>query len=1218
MTNGPVKSMSRFSSFYHVPSETRRILRCRFASKLHVHQQGRFLNPDLKVTPDQIVLRLLAGLKVFSNAEWSTAEAAYVRTGPASSEPPDIQTLANLGWLRRIWGRAKISLKLRLAAQRAPAGELAAFKVLLSAIHERRYEVNFDARSAPGLADIVEAIEAGRIDPTEIVSRTPEWIAARLWEMNLAADATADSALGRWRDLWALLQYPSFVPGVVWSTADAKAFQEAAIRVVSTDPSLGSWIETRNLYARQAALEQNVSVEVADSRFRPLPDTLVDRALWAESLLIEERANDSLDICGDLFGLVGLLLADANAENNSPAPHPVVAQIIDMAICRAELFIDLLWRVRVRPKLLADLVIHPPSAGLACLLIASWRSPAGAWDRALVERDHQMGKAEAFADAVAILGEHLRAGRTDASEVAALLNWLHRRAGPGFIDDVVGADSLIAALRRELASCAGSTLLAIAQSLEGPDLGRGVGTSEFASVLDLSVLGGIEDKVDADTIVTAYARSIARGDYSLSAHRIGVAGAAALARMAGRTPALRHQFLYPMEVRGRFAAAAPQENELILADSIGRSLRTHIRILCRAVIGGATDAAADLFDALVAAVRAGALEHKEKGRVAAFAPRFENRIGAPVSDRPLAADLASALASVDRPRQEALLAVILETDEPLILAQLLSKSPPNLRSDIERRITALAPIDAAAIRSLPEMQARIDALLTAGAADAAASYMTAEVSLRTLGNPAGRELVQFQNKLRLDFLREDWVAIAATAHPNFSAPMEQAAAVEALHQFHALAALKRENRSPAFAKEVFASLFAKRPSLIFAANWFAAEISDLLQTDSFALLKGDQIRQGQKAIDELERMMEQLPAPLIDEGRECNRALLLLALGEPSQALTVLSTVTLVRLQDTAAAYRAIALARLGRQSEATAALDVAEHTFGRTPVLAAARSHIANGASFLSVPEVSVFENLVDNVASAIARFRTMNPDDQARVLQRQVDPFEALLVDYVRAAADAVVSLVPMMKGVRIDSIEDDLTAFIQHLLAARIQFLGWSAGDQSRGGYSARGNPGERDLLITWGSSVLALIEAVICDKPLTHSVMKADLESHFQKLLGYGNPRVFFHLTYAYIEDKVGLMQALEMLAEMASPPGFTYLGREPIPHDDSRPPGFVARYSADFGEVKVVFLVLNLGQQRQRQAAKTGAATKARPAQKARSAPRKRKRTEVSKQRRPTR
>jgi hypothetical protein len=114
--------MSRFPSFNHVPSETRRILRDRFVSKLRVVRQGRFLDPDLKVTPDQLVLRLLAGLKVSSNAEWPTAEIAYAGAGPTDSEPPDLQALANLGWVRRIWGRAKIGRDLRVAVRRAPAG----------------------------------------------------------------------------------------------------------------------------------------------------------------------------------------------------------------------------------------------------------------------------------------------------------------------------------------------------------------------------------------------------------------------------------------------------------------------------------------------------------------------------------------------------------------------------------------------------------------------------------------------------------------------------------------------------------------------------------------------------------------------------------------------------------------------------------------------------------------------------------------------------------------------------------------------------------------------------------------------------------------------------------------------------------------------------------------------------------------------------------------
>jgi hypothetical protein len=220
--------MSRFPSFNHVPSETRRILRDRLASKLHIVRHARLLDLKLEVTPDQVVLRLLAGLKIFSNGEWPTAEVAYARAGPTSNEPSDLQALANLGWLRLVWGRAEIGRDLRLAARRAPAGVMDAFKVLLSGIHGQRYEVSVAARSDPELADLVEAIEAGRSDPTQIVSRTPEWIAARLWEMTLAQEATPDSALRRWVDLWGLLQHPSLVPGAVWSTPDAKAFREAA------------------------------------------------------------------------------------------------------------------------------------------------------------------------------------------------------------------------------------------------------------------------------------------------------------------------------------------------------------------------------------------------------------------------------------------------------------------------------------------------------------------------------------------------------------------------------------------------------------------------------------------------------------------------------------------------------------------------------------------------------------------------------------------------------------------------------------------------------------------------------------------------------------------------------------------------------------------------------------------------------------------------------
>jgi hypothetical protein len=1189
--------MSRFPSFQYAPSETRQILRDRFSRKLRVSRQDRYLDPGLAYTRDVVALHLLQHMTLSPASEWSAVEAAYGAGGVSLSEAPDLQGLVSSNQVRAVWGRVKITRDVAARALRAPDGEMDAFKALVREIHAQTFGFDTDVGSDAELAILSEEILAGRLQPYRLVVRSPGWIAERLWESVRDQATSIEVALRRWVDLWGVLQHPDLIPERAWGLDDATAFREAALGVIASEPAaLAGWMETRDLWVRQLAFAHNVSVANAESRFPEPPNTAVDRALWLENQAVEGSAYGSLTDCEDVFGLARILLADVDAQNNGKAPHPLATAMFDLALGRPELFNAVLHQVRGHPRLLADLVLHPPTAALACLLIAQWRPLGGAWERSLAESDHQVSQADAFADGVAILGEHLRCETVSASEAAALLTWLHRRAGPGFVDDVAGAELLMANLRRELAICPEPLLLAMADSLRGPALDQGLGAPEFAAVLDLCDLGNVADLVEPESLIAAYEGALRADHYSLSACRVGAASGAVLARLSERTKGLRKRFLYPLNLGARLAAAPPDHNPFTLANALGRSVRTHIRVLCRAIVGSHRDIPSDLLDALVATVRSGALEHKEKGRVAAFAPSFESTLHSTRRDRPLANDLIAAMGRLNPAAQRTLLDAILETDEPLILAQILPNVPPNLRSRVEQRIAALAPDAAAEIRSLPEMHARIDQLLTAGAAEAAASYMAAERGLKMLGKPAGRELTRFRNDLRLAFLRQDWDAIINAPRPNFTAQLEQEFAVETLQQFRGLVALVGPNPEPAVAKAMFANLFTKRKSLIFATNWFAAGISELLVNDSFALLTGSEVRVGRQLLAELDRMVTALPGEPPDEVLECNRARLLLALGEPSQALTTLSSVPLTRLDAVAAAYRAVAFARLGQPAEATAALDGAEFRFGAMPILTAARAYIASGAAFLALPEVSAYDDLMVNVGSAISRFRLMGPQQQARVLSQQSDAFEALLIDYVRAAADAVVSLVPMMKGVDIDAIEDDLNAFVQHLLAARVQFFGWSVNDQSKGGYSANANAGERDIILSCGSTILAIVEALKCKSALTQDVVRADLESHFQKLLGYGNQRIFFHLTYAYIDVR-DVVTFLENAAATACPPGFKYLGQEKIPHEDSRPPGFVARYDADFGEVKVVFLVLNLGQHRQRNAAVTAGQTKARKASK---------------------
>lgn len=74
-----------------------------------------------------------------------------------------------------------------------------------------------------------------------------------------------------------------------------------------------------------------------------------------------------------------------------------------------------------------------------------------------------------------------------------------------------------------------------------------------------------------------------------------------------------------------------------------------------------------------------------------------------------------------------------------------------------------------------------------------------------------------------------------------------------------------------------------------------------------------------------------------------------------------------------------------------------------------------------------------------------------------------------------------------------------------------------DQSKGGWTANGNPGERDFAVHKDGITLTVMGAVVCGRPFRQESMQKQLTSHFQKLFAYDHCMVFFHLTYAYIKD-----------------------------------------------------------------------------------------------------
>ena len=679
---------------------------------------------------------------------------------------------------------------------------------------------------------------------------------------------------------------------------------------------------------------------------------------------------------------------------------------------------------------------------------------------------------------------------------------------------------------------------------------------------------------------------MADADYSLSAHRIRTGEAVALFKLARRASSNeREQFLNPISIKERLVAV-PEKDRFAEERVIGQSIREHIRVLSRAVAGWAEKMPDELVQALTDTIRAGALRHEEKSRVAAFSPSYEANALIQAIDCPIAADIGAALRALGDVHRDKLLGAVLETDEPMMLAQLMMDCPQITRGRIQERVAELTPSKAGDIYSLTHVQARIEALLSAGLGEAANWFMEEERELQTWGRGpnSDRELTRLRTALRLNLLRGEWNKISTSEPPPDLTHAVRQLAMDTIEFYKAVAALRNPEGNRQIAEKTFARLQKSHPDVgAYVQNLFAARIT-LLLNGGFGELQDAALLRGRRILEEAEEMM--LRVRVIDgsvtESFQCNKALLLLAMGRSEQAHELLASLNTTGLSTTLSAYRAVALGKLERGPEALAILDQTERMLGSSDLLRAAREHIMSGEPFSVNVNISSDDNPVPRTKAALFDLKQMNPDQQAEVLMAQPAPFNVFVSNHVRSASASVTALVPMMKHVVVDSSEDDLSALIRELLTQSLEFLGWSVSDQSKGGHTAKGNPGERDLILKKGSTTLAVIEAVVCKQ----YVSSQNLKKHFQKLFSYSECNLFFLLTYSYIENPSDIVYRLREVARNDSPDGFEYYQFDEIPHTDSRPAGFTAHYKAKMGTVKVVFLVLDLNQHSQRNAAIT--------------------------------
>jgi hypothetical protein len=80
-----------------------------------------------------------------------------------------------------------------------------------------------------------------------------------------------------------------------------------------------------------------------------------------------------------------------------------------------------------------------------------------------------------------------------------------------------------------------------------------------------------------------------------------------------------------------------------------------------------------------------------------------------------------------------------------------------------------------------------------------------------------------------------------------------------------------------------------------------------------------------------------------------------------------------------------------------------------------------------------------------------------------------------------------------VKLNLTQEQLAAVLQGILNARLRLVSWALGDQSKGGWTAEGNPGERDLVVKRDTAILSVIEAIMVRNPTTQQAVRNNLTS-----------------------------------------------------------------------------------------------------------------------------
>lgn len=523
--------------------------------------------------------------------------------------------------------------------------------------------------------------------------------------------------------------------------------------------------------------------------------------------------------------------------------------------------------------------------------------------------------------------------------------------------------------------------------------------------------------------------------------------------------------------------------------------------------------------------------------------------------------------------------VLLITDEPYFLAQLYRKVPHKYKQLIEDRLGVLGPEDAANIWSLREMQARIHEFLNAGLKDLAASYIEAEMAFETWGVVPNRSIDTLSSQLRLALLKKNWKYIDEIENPSNLGGPEKILSEQTILFFKAVAELQKPGGNISFSIQSFQQLHNQDSrNGAYLQNLHAAKIAAQVNGDIFKIFTQCESADALELLHEIERAEKNNGYASV--ASKSNKALLLLMLGRPQECLKELDGISEEVSTGMTTALTALAFFRLGSVERSHEIIKDAE----KTEIVEAVFDYVKNGSKSFNSVALNVDNIELGAVQQALFSLLSMGPTRQAKILYPEGD-LSTFILQEVRNSAAGITALVPMMKYITLDDVEDDLNSLLREILTAKLSFLKWNVADQSKGGYTENGNAGERDLVIKVENSTLAVLEALKCNRKISTKFTKEDLAYHFEKLLGYSECSTFIHVTYSYLDGGVDVI--LSELRKIAAEGASKLIFKEvtDLPEEGTLPRGLHAKFIRDQQHVDVFYLVLDIKQNSLRRIAK---------------------------------